>query len=327
VAPIAAAGSSAACGRADDAARLPAVGPAGGDHPVAATGTADAVSAEGAGPYEVNTTYEPFSDEPEYIEANRAFVRAIGPELRGRLLDLACGTGVMAGLALQQRAGLSVTGLDRSRESLGIARDRLAASGVRALVQGSADALPFGAGVFDAVVMGNAIHMLPDRAALLAEIRRVLVPGGLFAFNGSFYAGTFPAGTESFYIEWIKQALVAVVEADRARRAAGQPGIPRRRGTVAPAFSARWPSPGEWEQALVDHGFTPVSRNERTVIMTQHSLETIGAYAGFAEVLLSGYPPVEASRALQATAGSALRAMGLDSVPRFWLEIVARKAP
>jgi len=232
----------------------------------------------------------------------------------------------MTRLALEAQADLRVTGLDRSWESLAIARQHLAELGVGALVQGSADALPFRDAAFEAVVMGNAIHMLPDRDALLREVRRVLAPGGLFAFNGSFYAGTFAPGTESFYLEWIKQALVKVVETDRVRRAAGQPGIPRRRGTVALAFSSRWPSPGEWEQLLVDHGFALVSRNERTVVMTRHSLETIGAYAGFAEVLLSGYPPIEASRALQATAGNALRTMAMESVPRFWLEIVARKA-
>ncbi len=283
--------------------------------------------------YEVNTTYEPFSKEPEYIEANRVFVAGLDLPASGLLLDLACGTGLMARLGLEARPRLSVLGLDLAHESLLIARQELGALGlagreggpVAGLVRASADRLPLVPGRFDAVLMGNAIHMVPGRDALLSEIRRVLRSGGLFAFNSSFWAGTMVPGTEVFYREWVKQALASVQERDRRLRGQGLPGIRRRRGTAAPAFSTRWPTREEWTDALRSHGLELETMGERAVVMTQHSMETIGAYAGLAEALLSGYPVAESSRGLQATAGTALAEVGMSTVPRLWLEVVARK--
>ena len=59
-----------------------------------------------------NTSYEPFSLEPVYIEANRAFVE--GQSLDGvqRILDLACGTGTTAELLLGRMPNAHLNGLD-----------------------------------------------------------------------------------------------------------------------------------------------------------------------------------------------------------------------
>jgi len=275
---------------------------------------------------EVNTTYEPFSRSPEYVEANRAFVGALGLGSATRLLDLACGTGLMSECALEVRPGLSITGLDLSPEQIDLARQRLAALTPRPdvrLLCGSADRLPFLDGEFDACIMGNSIHCLRDLDALLAGIRRVLRPGAVFAFNSSFYAGTFAPGTERFYHEWVKMALLRVQEKDRALRARGETGIPRSRPARGGAFSNRWRTPDEWAAAVGAHGFRVRDVRERTVVMTRTSFEMVGAYAGMAEVLLSGYPVREASAALQIAAGPALAAVGMERVPRLWLELAA----
>jgi len=91
---------------------------------------------------------------------------------RGRTLDLGCGTG--RNLPLFPPAVRAV-GLDPSLPSLQRARRR--APGVP-LVQASAEALPFRDGSFDTVVSGLALCSVPDPARGLAEIRRVLRPGG-----------------------------------------------------------------------------------------------------------------------------------------------------
>jgi hypothetical protein len=49
------------------------------------------------------------------------------------------------------------------------------------------------------------------------------------------------------------------------------------------------------------------------------------AYAGFAEVALSGYPVEIASEALQEAAGVTLNNLQIKEIPRLWLEIVAMK--
>jgi ubiquinone/menaquinone biosynthesis C-methylase UbiE len=92
---------------------------------------------------------------------------------RGRTLDLGCGTGRNLPLF---PAGVRVIGLDPSAQVLARARRR--SPGVP-LVQGSAEALPFRDGVFDTVVSGLVLCSVPDQARGLAEVRRVLRPGGI----------------------------------------------------------------------------------------------------------------------------------------------------
>lgn len=282
---------------------------------------------------EVNMTYEPFSKEPEYIEANRQFVQELPLDQVRSLLDLASGTGVMTDLLTDVCPALErILGVDLSLESLLIALRHFRQEGTLEqkgiwlqLMQGTADILPVVDRSMDAVIMGNSIHMLPDEDRLLAEVNRVLRPGGLFAFNSSFYAGTMPPGTEKVHHEWVKQAAVYLMEKDKELRKQGKPGIKRKRGTAKKAFSKPWLSIDDWQDRLSASGFAVESVNERTVLMNQRCFETIGAYAGLASVLFSGYPVHLASEALQETAGPALATVGMVEVPRLWLEVTSIK--
>lgn len=104
------------------------------------------------------------------------------------VLDLGCGTGRHAFEAL--RRGARVVALDLGREDLAQARDWMAAmaedgqapgpaSGLA--VQGDALRLPFADGVFDRVVVSEVLEHIPDDRGAIAEIRRVLRPGGTLA--------------------------------------------------------------------------------------------------------------------------------------------------
>jgi ubiquinone/menaquinone biosynthesis C-methylase UbiE len=171
--------------------------------------------------------------------------------------------------------------------------------------------------------MGNAIHILPDPDALLEEIRRVLRPKGILAFNTSFYAGTYPRGTEKFYHHWLMGALGFIARRGQELKQAGGPAIRRVRGTAARAFSRPWPARQEWCARLERKGFRVLAAHERTVMMDRRSFESVGAYAGLASVLLSGYPVELACEALQAAAAPAFAAIGATAVPRLWLEVTA----
>jgi ubiquinone/menaquinone biosynthesis C-methylase UbiE len=98
-----------------------------------------------------------------------------------RVLDVASGTGVVARAAAARLGdGGSVTGLDINPGMLAVARSLPADSGAASIEwrEGSVLALPFPDGAFDVVLCQLGLQFFPDRPAALAEIRRVLVPGG-----------------------------------------------------------------------------------------------------------------------------------------------------
>ncbi|GAB6901396.1 methyltransferase domain-containing protein [Kineosporia succinea] len=89
------------------------------------------------------------------------------------LLDVACGAGLLQPHLTGRLAGWSHTGVDLSLPALRQAR----AHGVRA-VAADAVRLPFADASFECVVAGEVLEHLPDLASAVAEITRVLAPGG-----------------------------------------------------------------------------------------------------------------------------------------------------
>jgi SAM-dependent methyltransferase len=111
------------------------------------------------------------------------------------LLDVACG----AGYFLTESAAHvgRVAGIDRSGPKVGLARQRLAdriAAGTAEVAQGDAGALPFEDGRFSAVTCSDAFPFFPDPDRSLAEMCRVLRPGGRAVIDMN---PTLPDGTES----------------------------------------------------------------------------------------------------------------------------------
>ncbi len=291
----------------------------------------------------LDTSYEPYSRDPGYIGANRALIQALNLDRVEKVLDLACGTGLLSELLLEICPTVAIYGLDISDESLEIGRRLMRARGILAeneeqwkdhaqagketiiLKHGSADQLGFEDGSFDLVMMGNAIHLMPDKPQFLGEVFRVLAPGGRFAFNTVFFVGTFPAGSERIYNEWMKEAVVVLNEVNAANSAAGKQPIRRIRGTASRAFQKDWMSSDEWHKLLEGHGFRVARSVKRSVPISQQGLERVGAYGGLAEVLMSGYPVEVASECLQRAVKRAFHKLNVTEAPRYWLEIEAVK--
>ncbi|RKH13637.1 class I SAM-dependent methyltransferase [Corallococcus sp. CA047B] len=100
--------------------------------------------------------------------------RDAGPRV---VLDLACGDGhLLELLAKREQPGLSLLGLDMSEHELAAARARL--KGAATLHAGRAQALPFADASVDVVLSHLALMLMDDVETVLAEIRRVLKPGG-----------------------------------------------------------------------------------------------------------------------------------------------------
>jgi SAM-dependent methyltransferase len=91
-----------------------------------------------------------------------------------RILDLGCGDGQLTERI--RASGTSVTAIDASPQMVAAARAR----GIDAQ-EGSAESLPYPDGAFDAVFSNAVLHWVRGQGEMMAQVRRVLRPGGRFA--------------------------------------------------------------------------------------------------------------------------------------------------
>jgi 2-polyprenyl-6-hydroxyphenyl methylase/3-demethylubiquinone-9 3-methyltransferase len=112
----------------------------------------------------------------------RVLTEVLAPLAGRAALDVGCGGGLLAEEVA--RLGLAVTGVDPSAPSLAVARDHAAESGVDIrYVRGTGEALPFGDASFDVVFCCDVLEHVASVEATVAEIARVLRPGGVFCFD------------------------------------------------------------------------------------------------------------------------------------------------
>ena len=99
------------------------------------------------------------------------------------MLDVATGTGAVAEqLVLRRRC--AVTGIDQSADMLAAAHERLDERGLLQrvrLMEGEAERLPFEDEIFDGLTVSYLLRYVDDPAAVLAELARVVRPGGTIA--------------------------------------------------------------------------------------------------------------------------------------------------
>jgi len=103
---------------------------------------------------------------------------AVGARPGSKLLDVACGSGLIAAAAAA--AGAHAEGVDFSPDMVDAATERFPQLAFR---QADAEALPFADDTFDAVAIGFGVHHFPFPVRALAEARRVLRVGGRLGFT------------------------------------------------------------------------------------------------------------------------------------------------
>jgi demethylmenaquinone methyltransferase / 2-methoxy-6-polyprenyl-1,4-benzoquinol methylase len=130
------------------------------------------------GSYDRVATLLSFGQDPRW---RRALVAEIDATSGERVLDVATGTGMVA-RELVRRYGCEVVGLDQSPGMLAGARARLAHDPAFAarvtLLEGEAERLPFADAEFDHLTFTYLLRYVEDPAATLAELARVVRPGG-----------------------------------------------------------------------------------------------------------------------------------------------------
>jgi phosphatidylethanolamine/phosphatidyl-N-methylethanolamine N-methyltransferase len=132
--------------------------------------------------------------------ARKAAVAAVNASPGANVLEVGVGTGLALPLyAVEKR----VTGIDLSAEMLIEARQRVAELGLRnidALLEMDAQKTSFADGQFDIAVAMFVASVVPDAKALVAELKRVVKPGGTILFVNHFAAERGP-------VWWVERAM------------------------------------------------------------------------------------------------------------------------
>ncbi|MCA8974030.1 MAG: methyltransferase domain-containing protein [Planctomycetes bacterium] len=127
-----------------------------------------------------------------YLRPPRAypiFVQLVGVAPGARLLDVACGPGLVLRAALER--GVAASGIDISAQAIALANQHLPAADAR---EGNAEQLPFADGTFDGVTCLGSIERFLDRERALREMLRVAKPDARFCFlvrNASTFVWRF----------------------------------------------------------------------------------------------------------------------------------------
>lgn len=129
-----------------------------------------------------------------------------------RVLDVACGTGIVARLAAPRVAPSGrVIGVDLNAGMLAMARERAGEAGLEIeWRQADAAAMPFEDAAFDVVFCQQGLQFFPDKPAGLREMLRVTVPGGMVVLS--------VLGTPSRFNTALAEGLTKYVDAQVAKR-------------------------------------------------------------------------------------------------------------
>lgn len=164
-------------------------------------------------------------------------VRAAGLQAGDRVLDVGCGTGLIARRAAEAVGATgSVSGIDVSPDMIEVAKAIPADGAPIDWRAGDATALPYPDGSFDVVLCQMTLMFLQDRSAAVREMHRVLAPGGRVVIN--------TPGSIQPTLELMEQAIVAHISPDLA-------------GFVRMVFSMH--DPAEHSALLDEAGFADVA--------------------------------------------------------------------
>lgn len=155
-------------------------------------------------------------------EEHRMALSMLSIDPGDRVLDVACGPGNFTrDFARAAGEGL-VAGLDASASMLDVAVRDTTSDNV-AYIRGDAGALPFRDGSFDAVCCFAALYLIEEPLRALAEIVRVLAPGGRVALLTSCNRGLLPAGVTSPVVR--RLSGVRIFDRDELKRALIDDGL------------------------------------------------------------------------------------------------------
>ena len=204
--------------------------------------------------------FSKFSRNEFYEGLNAHLVDMADVRSGQRIVDLACGTGGVTKLILERLRDAResvVIAVDHSSSALKQAMEELngrknaAIQFVQSQVEQLSDSLKE---TVDTIVFCNAIHYIPDKDALVADISKSLKPGGKFAFNTSFFEGSHPPETLVYYRKWMFKAI---------RNLKREHGLMPVRGEKVE--SRKHLTPEQYKELLENHGLHIVKQEIETI--------------------------------------------------------------
>lgn len=256
-----------------------------------------------------------FAAHPFFREVNEWLVARAGITPGSDVVDLGCGPGAVTELILKWM-GVPPRGrvfaIDPSPSALVQAAQRVQSAIVR-FMQGTAERVGHLVPPVDTVVFCNAIHLVPDKAQVLAGIGKVLRSGGMLALNTTFFDGAYAAGTPRFYTLWVLRAM----------RWLREQGCSVARGVKATA--REWLSAEEYRRLLRTAGFGETHIELQEKHLSCQAWEDISDFSLFIRGALPGVPLALGAQALKIGVRQAMEELRLQAVPRIWLQAVARR--
>jgi ubiquinone/menaquinone biosynthesis C-methylase UbiE len=271
-------------------------------------------------------TFDPFARHQFYIDINASLVRrAIArvdatrpPAQRLCVVELACGTGAVTEQILDavEQCGRHVTlvAVEPSADALAITRERLQGRNVM-FVQGDANYLADAVSQADAAFFCNAIHLLRDKRDALGKLAHVLAPGGYLACNTTFFDGAYAPGSERAYQMYMRKALRWLHQHHPEAR------LVRREK----ADTLQWLTAEQYVALAEEQGLCMVERELDVAQMPMRAWQDIGSYSLFIEGALPGVPIPVGAEALQYAAAETFAELGMDVIPRIWLQLVLQR--
>lgn len=127
----------------------------------------------------IGENYERYLVPPLFGPTADNLLAAVTPQPGDRVLDVACGTGIVARKACEYvRPNGAVVGVDMLPDMLDAARSTPPTEPPVEWRQASVGQMPFEDGAFDVVLCQHGMQFFPDKPAALREINRVMAPGG-----------------------------------------------------------------------------------------------------------------------------------------------------
>ena len=234
------------------------------------------------------------------------------------IVDLACGTGGVTALIAERLRGAcdsAVIGIDQSSVALKQAMENLndvrhsAVRFVQSRVEQMSETVKESV---DTVFYFNAIHYLSDKDSVVAEVYKLLKPGGKFVFNTSFFEGGQPEETMLFYRKWMFKTA-RILRKNYSLRPQKSDKVESRKHLTA----------NQYRLLVETHGMKVKQEKIDPVPVPLEGWLDISTFEDFISGTVPGVPLAEASESLQQAARETFDELGLDYVNRNWLGIIA----